>query len=350
MATRPNQGSGHRSAIVAAICATLVFFFITIPSSRAATTHPAVETSVLNGAVTGSIAEAPKYFHDWLNGVKASDVYGVAYKPTSLMQRICPTCVVEDEFATADTGERYAVTFYWNVPLAWTRAKTLVFIQQTIGEKLPSYTMTQGTDDNSENWFDWTKGSPVQFVYVKTFTESKTKGFEVRIGHYLAKNLHYTPYAILSSQQRTGLTDAVKNFVQLAVQNADDNFTSLRGKPTDKDDNYFDTNVSFGEFMTSCDVDGVFSTLSGSDTTPKWILECETPSLGGDKSDVEEIIRAAAANAVPGDFTVTTDPKYTSMLDYRWDRSSDSVSVEISSYDNGDGTFTYHVEIYHFLS
>jgi len=94
----------------------------------------------------------------------------------------------------------------------------------------------------------------------------------------------------------------------------------------------------------------VFSTLSGSDTTPKWILECETPSLGGDKSDVEEIIRAAAANAVPGDFTVTTDPKYTSMLDYRWDRSSDSVSVEISSYDNGDGTFTYHVEIYHFLS
>jgi hypothetical protein len=138
--------------------------------------------------------------------------------------------------------------------------------------------------------------------------------------------------------------------VQLGIQNGSDNFTSLRGRATDKDNNYFDTNVSFGEFLTSCTVDGIFASLSASGGTSKWILECDTPSLGGSKSDVEEVIRSAIAGALPDGFTTTTDPKYLGTSDYRWDRSSDSISVDITAHDNSDGTFGYNLEIYHYTS
>lgn len=350
MFSRPFQILSTRMATVVAICVVVLVSPFATSSSRASIASQPDQTPILTGAVRNSVSQAPSNFAAWRAGVKSTDVYGVTYKPNAKMQHLCPTCIVADEFATADSGERYAVTFNWIVAKSWSRPRTLVYIQQNIGKLLSSYTMTQGTDDNGENWFDWTKSSPAQFVFVKTFSNSKQNGFEVRIGHYQPKNLHYIPYAILNTTQRTNLANAVKSYVQLGIQNVSDNFSSLRGKATDKDNNYFDTNVSFGEYMTSCDVDGIFSNIAADNATSKWILECETPALGGAKSDIEDLIRAAVAGALPDGFSLTTDPKYASMTDYRWDRSSDTVAVEITSYDNDDGTFTYHVYVYHFLS
>jgi hypothetical protein len=156
------------------------------------------------------------------------------------------------------------------------------------------------------------------------------------------------PYAILSPTQRDDLAKAIRNFVQVGVADASDNFTSMRGTVSGTDNAYFDANISFGEFLTGCNIDGIPSDAKNS-ITGKWVLECDTPSLGGAKSDVEEIIRSAAYAALPGGFTPTTDPTYLLLSDYRWDRSSDSVAVEVSSNDNGDGTLGYTVEVYHFL-
>jgi len=38
------------------------------------------------------------------------------------------------------------------------------------------------------------------------------------------------------------------------------------------------------------------------------------------------------------------------MEDYRWDRSSDTISIDIFAHDNGDGTFEYNLSILHYLT
>lgn len=300
--------------------------------------------------VRAALLQAPVNFVAWRAGVKGTGTGGVLFKPSSGMMLVCPTCSVTDVYAGANVDERYVLTFDWPVPKSSSRARTLAYIQQNVGALLPSFAATQGTTDSGESWFYWSKSTPNEFVYVVTYSSGSASGFEVRVGHLLQKNVHYTQYARLGATQRTDLAKAVRNFVQLGVQNGSDNFTSLRGPATDKDNNYFHTSVTFGEFMKSCTVDGIFSTMTAKDGTAKWILECDTPSLGGSKSDVEEIIRAAVSDALPSGFTVTTDMKYLVLNDYRWDRSSDLIAVEVSSYDNHDGTFDYHLEIYHFLS
>ena len=309
-----------------------------------------VPSAPLATIVRAALVQAPGNFTAWRAGTKSVASDSIAYKPSSEMSRICSTCDLADEFATADTGERVALTFQWIVPNAWSRAQTIAYIQIHIGELVPNFTASQGTNDSGESWFDWSKGTPTEFVYVRTFEDKSGNGFEVRVGHYLQKSVHYTPYARLNAAQRDGLAKAVRIFVQLGVQNGSDNFSSLRGSATDKDNNFFDTNVSFGEFLKPCDVDGIFSSEHTSGGTSKWILECTTPSLGGAKSDVEAIIQSAVAAALPEGFVVTTDPKYLGTSDFRWDRSADTMDVEVWAFDNNDGTFDYHVQMYHFTS
>jgi hypothetical protein len=304
--------------------------------------------SQLKTIVHAALLQAPVNFVAWRAGVKSTGTGGVSFKPSGAMMLVCPTCTLEDYYASANVDERYAFKFDWLVSKSSPRAQTLAYIQQNVGALLPSFTAEQGTNNDGESWFYWSKSK--EYVYVVTYSTNKESGFEVRVGHYLQKNVHYALYARLSNVQRADLGKAVRSFVQLGVQNGSDNFTSLRGSATDKDNNYFHTNIGFGEYLKSCTVDGIFSTMSAKDGTPKWILECDTPSLGGSKSDVEEIIRGAVADALPGGFTATTDMKYLSLNDFRWDRSSDLIAVEVSSYDNHDGTFDYHVEVYHFLS
>jgi hypothetical protein len=336
------------------------------PSYLAAVTFAAVAAVLVSGAaparvaivpsaplatiVRAAIVQAPGNFAAWRAGTKTSTSDGILYKPSAAMKRICSTCDVADEYATANSDERYALSFQWIVPNSWSRAQTIAYIQIHIGELVPTFTASQGTNDSGESWFDWSKGTPTEFVYVRTFTDKSGNGFEVRVGHYLQNSVHYVPYARLSATQRDGLAKAVRNFVQLGVQNGSDNFFSLRGQATDKKNNVFDTNVSFGEFMRTCDVDGIFADEHASGGTSKWILECTTPSLGGAKSDIEGVIRAAIVDALPSGFAVPTDPTYLGLSDYRWDRYSDSMDVQVTANNNDDGTFDYHIEIYHFTS
>jgi hypothetical protein len=308
-----------------------------------------VPSAPLATIVRSALVQAPGNFAAWRAGTKSSTSDGVTYKPSAAMKRVCPACDVTDEFATANSDERYALSFQWIVPSTWSRAQTIAYIQIHIGELVPAFTASQGTNDSGESWFDWSKGTPTEFVYVRTFTDKSGNGFAVRVGHYLQKSVHYVPYARMSATQLDGLGKAVRNFVQLGVQNGSDNFLSLRGSATDKDKTFFGTNVSFGELLTSCDVSGVLFDHP-SDGTSKWILSCTTPSFGGAKSDIEAVIHAAIVDALPGGFSATTNPTYLGLADYRWDRSSDAMDVEVTGYDNHDGTFDYVVEVYHFLS
>ncbi len=303
----------------------------------------------LSSLVSSALAHAPSNFTAW-RGEKKADAFESSYTLSSAIQKVCPVCEIFDEYATANTDERYAFQFDWGVSKSWSRAQMLAFIQLHVGALVPSFAATQGTNDDGENWFDWSKASTHEFVYVETHSDSKTAGFQVRVGHYLPSNLHYVPYARLSTTQRDDLSKAVRNFVQIGAQNGSDNFQSLRGHASDKSNDYFDTSVTFGEFMTSCDVDGIFADESASGGTSKWFLECETPALGGDKSANLAIIQTAVAGVLPAGFTATTDPKYLGTSDYRWDRSSDTMAVEIWTDDNNDGTFVYHVQILHFMS
>jgi hypothetical protein len=315
---------------------------------------PAVQSTdagaQLSSLVGAALAQAPLNFAAWRAGAKSTDENQVSYNLSPVIKRQCPVCGIFDEYAAADADERYALQFDWKVPKSWSRAQTIAYIELRVGTLVPSFTATQGTNDSGDSWFDWQKASAHQFVYVETYSDSKNAGFTVRVGHYLPANLHWVPYARLSATQRDDLGKAVRNFVQIGVQNGSDNFMSLRGNPTNKEKTYFDTSVTFGEFMKSCDVNGDFANESGSGGTSKWFLECDTPSLGGAKSDVIAIIQTAIANILPSNFAVTTDPTYLGMSDYRWDRSSDLMAVEVSSYDNNDGTFGYHIEVIHFTS
>jgi hypothetical protein len=304
----------------------------------------------LSSLVGAALAQAPVNFAAWRAGAKTADENQVTYNLSPVIKRTCPICGIFDEFAEANDDERYAFQFNWKVPKSWSRAQTLAYIELHVGSLVPSFAATQGTNDSGDSWFDWEKKSAHQFVYVETYSTSKSNGFMVRVGHYLPTNLHWVPYAHLTSTQRDDLAKAVRNFVQIGIQNGSDNFMSLRGKPTNKAKTYFDTSVTFGDLMKYCDVNGDFANESASGGTSKWFLECDTPSLGGAKSDIIAIIQTAIANALPSDFAATTDPTYLGTMDYRWDRSSDSIAVEVSAFDNNDGTFYYHVQVVHFTS
>jgi hypothetical protein len=334
--------------VAAVACAA---FAAVLVSGAAPPAHVAAAPSAqLSAIIRAALVQAPGNFAAWRSGTKSIASDGVSYKLSSALSRICPVCDVSDEYATANSDERYAVTFLWAVPSSWSRAQTIAYIQLHIGELVPNFTARQGTNDNDENWFDWRTGTPTQFVNVRTFSDKSGNGFEVRVGHYLQKNVHYKPYARLTPVQRDDLANAVRSFVQLGVQNGSDNFLSLRAGPPDKGTATFGSSVSFGDFLKTCHVDGNFANEHASGGTSKWIFECTTPSLGGAKSDIEAVIRAAVVDALPSGFAVTTDPTYLSLSDYRWDRSSDTMDVEVTAYDNNDGTFDYHIEVYHFTS
>jgi hypothetical protein len=336
--------SKRARAIALGLCTVLLASGAAAPSATAGASTP------LPAMIKASLLQAPTDYAAWRGTVTKSDPTTVTFKPTEAMSKACPECIVDDEFALAQANERYVVQFNWLLPKAWSRAQILAFIQLNVGASLPSFTLAQGTDTDGENWFSWTKTTPDEFVYVETGSTKANNGFVVRVGHFVQKNVHYVPFALLTPSDRDDLAKAVTNFVQLGVQDAGDNFTSLRGPSTDKDNNYFPVSVSFGKYLSGCDVNGIFADESASGGTSKWVLECDTPALGGAKSDIEEIIRSTIEAALPGGFTVTTDPKYLMTDDYRWDRSSDALSVDLSSDDKGDGTVDYHIEVYHFTS
>jgi hypothetical protein len=323
-----------------------------LPMARAAAgaSIPATPEQ-LHKILTTVIAAAPAYFVSLRGSVRSTVANGTFFNLTPAFAKICPGCDATDEFATAQTDERFVMQGNWPLPLRTTLAQKAAFVQKTFAPLTKGYSYKHGKNDDGELWFQWEKGSPTTFVYLETYHSKTTSGIQMRIGHFVSANVNYVPWARLTPAQRTDLTNGVVELVTAGEAAGAGNFASLRGAATDKDNNYFHVNQTFGTVLTGCDVDGVFSNLGGSSGgTGKWILECDTPPLGNPKADVLELLRSAIASALTDNFTATTDPKYLQDSAYRWDRSSDAISVEISSYDNSDGTATYHITIYHYIT
>jgi hypothetical protein len=304
----------------------------------------------LHKIVMALLAGTPTYFRSLRSGVKTTGAEEIDFKNAAAFSKICPGCTIADEYATANTDERFAVTGNWPMPLSATLAQKAAFVAKNFAALVKGYAYTHGKNSDGELWFDWTKGTPTTFLYLETYHSKSNSGIEVRVGHYLAVSANFVKWARLTADQKTDLTSGVEQLVTAGTLAGANNFSTLRGAATDKNNNYFKVNQTFGTVLTECDVDGIFADEASSGGTGKWILECQTPDLGGTKAANLELIRSAVVTALPGGFTPTTDPKYLGTDDYRWDRSSDSVSVNIWSDDNGDGTILYHVQIFHYLN
>jgi hypothetical protein len=320
------------------------------PAARAAASVPTTPQQ-LHKVMVATLAAVPRYFAPLRGPVKSTGEGEILFTLSASFAKLCPGCAVTDEYATAQNNERFAVTGNWPVPPAWTNAQKIAYIQTNIAPLVKGYAYTHGKTSDGQLWFEWLKGSPATFVYLETYRNKSYNGIQIRVGHYVPVNINYVKWARLTADQRTDLSSGVERLVTAGTNYGAQNFAPLRGAATDKDNNYFHVNQTFGSVLTDCDVDGIFADEGSSGGTGKWILECQTPYVGGTKADILELIRSAIASALPSGFVPTTDPKYLGTADYRWDRSSDLTEVELSTSDPlSDGTITYYIRIYHFTT
>src|SRR5665213_1350831 len=67
----------------------------------------------LNGLVRAALSQAPVNFAGWRTVQKSVGKDGVTFKLSATMKKLCPVCNVADEYASANTDERYTVMFDW---------------------------------------------------------------------------------------------------------------------------------------------------------------------------------------------------------------------------------------------
>lgn len=296
--------------------------------------------------VRATLAQTPTHFAAYRGAVSGTSDNEAIYKTAGRLTALCEYCTLTDEFADTKVDERWVVQTHWTTGKSWTQAQTASHVQGLIAPLVVGFTRSEGGSDGSL-WTDWFNKKTRAFVYISTDSEKGIAGFEIRIGRYMAKNVHYGKWSRpLTSGQRSDLVKALQNFVQMAVPNGANNFSALRGKAVGKSGDFFDSSVTFGDILSNCNVSAV---AAASNVTGKWIFECETPAIVGTKSDVEELIRSTLWIALPGGFTSTTDPSLL-INDYRWDRSSDQLALTLDAYDYGDGSFKYTISFYHFTS
>lgn len=313
------------------------------PSSGA----PSSDDLHLVAFVRTTLAQTPTHFAAYRGAASGTSDDEAVYKIVGRLAPLCKYCTLTDEFADAKVDERWVVQAHWTTGKAWSQAQTAAHVQTLLDPMLAGYARTEGADDDGALWTDWYNKKTRAFVYISTDSEKGIAGFEIRIGRYTAKNVHYGKWSRpLTSGQRADLVKALRNFVALGVQNGSANFSALRGKPVGKGGDFFDADVAFGDILSSCDITGI---EGGNQVTGKWIFECETPAIVGAKSDVEELIRSTLWIALPGGFTSTTDSSLL-LSDYRWDQSYSNLAVTLDSYDYGDGSFKYTISFYHFTT
>ena len=290
------------------------------------------------------LAAAPSNFQTLRLGVRQHASSGDVYATSAALHQVCPYCLIADDYADASYDERWELSFSWSVPKNWSDAQTIAYVKKTFSPLVPGYQFTSESNSNL-TYVTWFNKTSKTFLYVETYDLTNAPGFRVRVGHYLPKNLHVVLFSRgLTAADKQLLTTAVRSFVQLSLNDADSNFTSLRGQASPGD--FFEVNHSFGKALKLCDISGM--ALTDPSATPKWIMECQTPEVGGGQADVKELLRAAVVAELPAGFTATTDPKYLGTSAYRWDRSSDLVSVNIDAYTHGAST-SYHIQVFHFL-
>jgi len=294
----------------------------------------------LASTVSRALAAAPSNFQAFHSNSAHSDRYQILYETTTTLRRFCPSCAIADEYADTDYDERWTFSFKRLVPQSWSDAQLLAYMRATLSPLVPGYLLTYEEKSDS-TYFSWWRKASHTFLYAATFHDKSGRGFTVRVGHYLPHNLHVVRFSRgFTDADKTELTAAVQSFIRLGVSDAVNNFTSMRGKALDNA--YFYLSHSFGETLTSCHVRNFLDA-----ETPKWIMSCETPDLNSSDeiSEIKDLIRSAVVAVLPTDFNQTTDPTYLGLDDYRWDRPSDVVSVNISHFAGS----AFSIEIYHYL-
>lgn len=268
------------------------------------------------------------------------DSYYVEYK-ASPKAALCRACKIYDQYARGAYPENWYVDDNWNS--TWATAKNEAYVKAQLGPVLSGYSLHRTvaysyptlTYRNARN--DWVT---VDF-YKGAFT--------VRVGRDLAKAVHVlSPPSKIQLQQ---LNSGASNLMRLALPDAVNNFAALRAPGKTKGilgEDTYPLNASFGSMFKTCDLSNVTNGFGFKDFQPKWVLNCQTVSMAGTKAGLEEPLRAAIYDAIPGGYSSVTDPSALLLDDYRWDNTDSMVSVNLGSNEN-KGVVSFNISIFHFL-
>jgi hypothetical protein len=269
-----------------------------------------------------------------------SDTYYAEYKP--LPKALCTACKIYDQYARGKYPENWYVNDRWNT--TWTMPKTEAYIRTQLGPVLSAFSLHR-TVSYSYPTLTWRNSANGQWVVIDVYKDS----FNVQVGRDLAKAVHVlNPPSKIQLQQ---LASGVSNLMRLALPDAVNNFASLRAPGKKKDilgEDSYPLNASFGSMFGKCDVSSVTNGYGFKDFQPKWVLNCDSISMAGTKTGLEEPLRAAIYDALPSGFTAVTDAAALLLDDYRWDNSDTMVSVNIGSNEN-KGVVSFNISIFHFL-
>jgi hypothetical protein len=317
------------------------------PAPKATPTAP----HALQKRVAFLVAQAPTNFAA-IRGRKnknGDDYSYDMYDSTPAFAAQCRPCHIEDDYADGQSTETWAVRWRWLYDKTDSDEHVVNDVLAELTPVLKGFKLTRSVRDN-QTVLDWEKPNGV-WVYVKTFDRSDNDdipGFSIGVGHDLAKPVHTVKPTVITQAERDDLTTGVTSFVKLGTAASTDNFTTLRGKEDTKnskagDAEFYDCSIAFTG-MSDCEISGLLNY-----DRAKWVFEAKTVPLGGPPDASKELVRSIVAAALPYGFTATTDPKYLLTEDYRWDNSSTSTAVDISTGVTSRGRVYYDVEIFHFL-
>lgn len=303
----------------------------------AGTVDPAADVAK---AVRAALAQAPTAFAAARGKQTSHSSDEIRYAIIGALKPACPDCKLTDEFADEDAHERWVASFDYTLPKGWSASRSAEFIATVIGPIVRDYSLQTGTDDDGLTYFDWKRGRT--FVYAYSWTEKQQSTLRVRVGQYTTKDAHVAKYSTpLTDAQKTMLDTEIKEFLSVGLANAGENFVTIRGKGWGSD--VYDATMNFS-MLNGCAIDGwKKSTVSSA----KWILDCDTDAFIDDKATLEPALAHTIWYALPSAFRQSSDSDR-GTNDYRWDDSTNTLSVMLNSSTYGKRTH-YTISIYHFI-
>jgi hypothetical protein len=301
----------------------------------------AIVTTALDGAPTNFKSLIGKRY-------EGTDDSEIKYRASDAFAKICSGCTFEDHFASVKTVEYWTMWIDWGGK--WTIDDRTKFIIKTFSPLKKRFRSVKvGSTSEKETTIDF-EGANGVWMYLETYGDDDSdRGLDVRVGHNLAKNVHLTPNTEpLTPERRTQFADAITNMVRTGLASAPDNFSSLLGKVhSDKD--FHDANVSFGPMIQNpCDISAVLYTAAADKNMSKYIFECRTAEVGGEKADLLELVRSTVYRELPAGYVSDTDPAYLMGDDYRYDNHAGE-SVMIKLEDGSADRYYATISVYRWL-
>ncbi|HVA29293.1 MAG TPA: hypothetical protein VNF68_14015 [Candidatus Baltobacteraceae bacterium] len=272
----------------------------------------------------------------------------VAYYPSAAFSKLCTGCTIRDDFGSAKTHEYWAMNVDWTG--RWTVEERSNFIVKTFTPfKKRFLSVKVGQTKDGETTIDF-EGKNGLWMYLETYGDSDDdRGFTLRVGHTLSKSVHLAAHSgPMTPSERTQFADAITNIVRTGVASAGDNFSSLLGKVhSDKD--FHDANVSFGPMIENpCDISAIIYDDAANANRSKYIFDCSTIQVGGEKADILELARSTVYRELPSTFSSDTDPQYLMDDDYRYDNGANT-SVTIKIEDGSADRYSVTISVYRFV-